>query len=147
MTTCGTHELNRGECLDLLGQSSLGRLAFVDSVGILPIIVPVNYVMHEGSVVFRAGPGAKLAAAVRGAAVAFEVGRTDETDQTGWTVLVRGIAEELVDAPVLTELREQHLRPWAPGTKRHYVRIDAHLVTGRRIDRNDAASPMWDPTM
>lgn len=147
MTISEIHELNRGECLDLLGRSSLGRLAFVDSVGILPIIVPVNYVMHDGSVVFRAGPGAKLAAAVRGAAVAFEVGRTEDAEQTGWNVLVRGIAEELVDATVLTELRDQHLRPWAPGTKRHYVRIDAHLVTGRRIDRNDVASATWDPTM
>lgn len=65
-------ELSLGECLELLGGSHLGRLAFIDSVGVLPIIVPVNYLTHDGSVVFRAGPGAKLAAAVRGAPVVFE---------------------------------------------------------------------------
>jgi nitroimidazol reductase NimA-like FMN-containing flavoprotein (pyridoxamine 5'-phosphate oxidase superfamily) len=146
MTERKITELSRTECLDLLTRSHLGRLAFIDSVGVLPIIVPVNYVMHDGSVVFRAGPGARLAAAVRGAPVAFEVDDTDDAERTGWNVLVRGSAEELVDAEELAELREHHLQPWAPGTKRHYVRVNANLVTGRRIDLDTTGGPWWDPT-
>ena len=135
------HDLSLVECLELLSTSHLGRLAFVDSVGVLPIIIPVTYVMYDGSVVFRTGPGAKLVAAVRGAPVAFEVDGVDEADRTGWSVVVRGHAEELVDAVELTDLREQHLRPWAPGAKRHYVRVNANLISGRRIDVNSAAGP------
>lgn len=141
-----SRELNRAECLDLLGQAHLGRLGFLDSVGVHPIVVPVNYVLHDGAVVFRSGPGAKLAAAVRGADVAFEVDQTDDTEHTRWSVLVRGHVEELVDADELEELRDHQLQPWAPGTKRHYVRVNATLITGRRIALDTVTGPWWDPT-
>lgn len=147
MTTRQIHELSLDQCLELLSGSHLGRLGFIDSVGVLPIIVPVNYLMHDGSVVFRAGPGAKLAAAVRGAPVAFEVDGTDDIEGTGWSVVIRGRAEELIDAEELANLREHQLQPWAPGTKRHYVRVNANLVTGRRINLTNAAGPWWDPTI
>ena len=94
MTTHETHEipgireLSRTECLDLLSRSHLGRLGFLDSVGVFPIVVPVNYLMYDGSVIFRTMPGAKLAAAIRGGDVAFEVDQTDELGKTGWSVLV-----------------------------------------------------------
>lgn len=146
MTILAMHELNPTECLDLLIRTRIGRLAFIDSVGVLPMIVPVNYLVYEGSVVFRAGPGSKLAAAVRGAPVAFEVDSTDETDQTGWSVVVRGRAEEIVDAGELADLQDRQLATWAPGNKRHYVRVNASLVTGRRIDLNTADGLWWDPT-
>ena len=145
MTTREIRELSRAECLDLLGRAHLGRLGFIDSVGVFPIVVPVNYVLYDGSVVFRVGPGAKLAAAVRGADVAFEVDQTDDSERTGWSVLVRGTAEELVDSDELAELKERHLQPWAPGAKRHYVRINSNLVSGRRIDLDTAAGPWWEP--
>lgn len=139
-------ELSRAECLDLLTRSHLGRLAFVDRVGLFPIIVPVNYLVHDGSVVFRTGTGAKLAAAVRGADVAFEVDQADDLERTGWSVLVRGTAEEIVDPDELAELEHRHLQPQAPGDKRHYVRVDIDLVSGRRIDLDDGAGAWWDPT-
>ena len=152
MTTREIHEiheileLSRAECLDLLGRAHLGRLAFIDSVGVFPIVVPVNYVMYDGLVVFRAGPGAKLAAALRGADVAFEVDQTDDVERTGWSVLVRGTAEELVDPDELAELRERHLQPWAPGAEQSYVRVRSILVTGRRLALDTPAGPWWDPT-
>lgn len=146
MTTRQMQELTPDQCLELLAGSHLGRLAFVDSVGVLPMILPVNYVMHNGSVVFRAGPGPNLAAAVRGAPVAFEVDGFHDVDQTGWSVVVRGHAEELIDAEELANLREHQLQPWAPGSKRHYVRVNANLVTGRRLHLDNAAGPWWDPT-
>ena len=152
MTTREIHEiheileLSRAECLDLLGRAHLGRLAFLDSVGVFPIVVPVNYLVHDGSVVFRTVPGAKLAAAVRGGDVAFEVDQTDDLAQTGWSVLVRGKAEELVDPEELAELEDRHPQPLGSGTRRHYVRVEVNLVTGRRVDLDMAAGPWWDAT-
>lgn len=145
MTTGEIHELSRAECLDLLARSHLGRLAFIDSVGVFPIIVPVNYVMYDGAVVFRSGPGAKLAAVVRGGEVAFEVDQTDEAGHAGWSVLVRGTAELLEDPEDVAELEERHLQPWAPGDKQHYVRVSSNLVSGRRIDSNPQGGVWWDP--
>jgi hypothetical protein len=44
--------------------------------------------------VIRTDAGSKLAAALRGAPVAFEVDGVDETHQVGWSVVVRGRAED-----------------------------------------------------
>ena len=146
MMTREIHELTRKECLELLTQSPVGRLGFIDSVGIFPIIVPVDYVMHHSSAVFRTDPGAKLAAAIRGAGVAFEVDHTDDVERTGWSVLLRGTAEEVVDADGVGELEQLHLQPRAPGARQHYVRLEVNLLSGRRIDLDKAAGPWWDPT-
>lgn len=137
-------ELDPDACLALLSQSHLGRLAFIDSVGVLPIIVPVNYVLHAGSVVFRTDEGSKLSAAVRGAPVAFEVDGLDEVRGVGWSVVVRGHGEEITDAASLDSLRQAPPLPWAPGEKSHYVRVTASKVAGRRITRTHSWSDWWE---
>jgi nitroimidazol reductase NimA-like FMN-containing flavoprotein (pyridoxamine 5'-phosphate oxidase superfamily) len=124
-------ELTDDECRKLLGERHLGRLALVDADG--PVILPVNYALDEGSVVFRTDPGSKLDAAAAGATVAFEVDATDERDRTGWSVVVRGQAGEVAEPAELERLRALPLYPWAPGAKGHYVRIRPASVTGRRI--------------
>ena len=114
-----------------LGERHLGRLALVDADG--PVILPVNYTLDEGSVVFRTDPGSKLDAAAAGATVAFEVDAADERDRTGWSVVVRGQAGEVSEPADLERLRTLPLYPWAPGAKARYVRIRPTSVTGRRI--------------
>ena len=114
-----------------LGERHLGRLALVDADG--PVILPVNYTLDEGSVVFRTDPGSKLDAAAAGATVAFEVDAADERDRTGWSVVVRGQAGEVFEPADLERLRTLPLYPWAPGAKARYVRIRSASVTGRRI--------------
>ena len=52
-------ELTPEECLLLLDLASVGRIGL--SVQALPVILPVNFVMHEGDVIFRVGSGTKLA--------------------------------------------------------------------------------------
>jgi nitroimidazol reductase NimA-like FMN-containing flavoprotein (pyridoxamine 5'-phosphate oxidase superfamily) len=124
-------ELTEDECRRLLGERHPGRLALVDAGG--PVILPVNYALDQGSVVFRTDPGGKLDAAAAGATVAFEVDAADERDRTGWSVVVRGRAGEVTDHADLERLRALPLYPWAPGAKAHYVRIRPASVTGRRI--------------
>lgn len=125
--------LTRRECLDLLAEHHFGRLAFLDRVGVLPQIMPVNYLVDNDAVVFRTDPGSKLAAAVRGAPVAFEVDGVDEQRQLGWSVVVRGHATEVTDEGELSRLRDGPLESWAPGARSHYVRVRPGPVTGRRI--------------
>ena len=135
------HELSKQECHTLLGRRHLGRLAFVD--GEFPLILPVNYVLDDAAVIVRTDAGSKLDAAVRGAPVAFEVDGVNEVEQTGWSVLARGHAEEVTDPDQLDRLRRLPLVPWAPGAKAHYVRIDATEVTGRRISVADMPFSWW----
>jgi nitroimidazol reductase NimA-like FMN-containing flavoprotein (pyridoxamine 5'-phosphate oxidase superfamily) len=137
-------ELSPRECLDLLKGSHLGRLAFIDRVGVLPIIVPVNYVVHAGSVVFRTGAGTKLAAAVRGEPVAFEVDGLDELRAVGWSVVVRGHAEEVQDPAELADLQLAPPKPWAPGDKPYLVRVTQSKISGRRISTDQSWSDWWE---
>jgi nitroimidazol reductase NimA-like FMN-containing flavoprotein (pyridoxamine 5'-phosphate oxidase superfamily) len=135
--------LTVAECRELLDGHHFGRFGFVDSVGVFPSIIPVNYLLDGDKIVIRTDAGSKLAAALRGAPVAFEVDGVDETHQVGWSVVVRGHAEEVTDSDKLAELRQTPLLAWHPGPKPHYVRINASQVIGRRIRVADLPSNWW----
>lgn len=130
----GLTVLSEGDCMRLLSSHvpRVGRIGFVSENK--PVILPVNYVFHEGTVVFRTDPGAKLGAAAVGEQVAFEVDAIDIDWREGWSVLVQGRAEEVLDADELERLQALPLRPWGPGSKANYVRIMTTEISGRRID-------------
>lgn len=124
--------LGRDECMRLLDRhpASVGRIALS---GPRPAIFPVNYVVDGSKIVFRTDPGAKFHAAVHNTFVAFEVDYVEPTWQTGWSVVVRGQAEEVTDPHQIARLRRLPLVSWAEGEKGNFVSIDAKLVSGRRL--------------
>ena len=67
-----------------------------------------------------------------GLAVAFEIDAADPLFHTGWSVILRGRAEEIEKLEELMEAEKLPLQPWAAGPGRRYVRIRGS-VTGRRI--------------
>lgn len=143
MTDNELRELTTGECHDLLGRHHFGRLAFLDPVEAMPTVIPVNYLFHEGDVVFRTDPGSKLTAALHQVPVAFEVDDTDEEQRLGWSVVVHGHLEEVTESSRRDALSATPLAAWAPGPKAHYVRVNAQQVTGRRIRMPDLPSHWW----
>jgi hypothetical protein len=124
--------LGEQECRALLERSAIGRVAV--TCGALPAIFPVNYVVHGGDIVFMTGEGTKLRAASRNAVVAFEIDGWDPYSRSGWSVLVIGLAREL-EGPLLAEAQNLPLEPWAHGSRNHYVRLGAEMVSGRRLKR------------
>ena len=136
MTTdrSGLTVLSVDDCMRLLSSHvpRVGRVGFLADGK--PCILPVNYVFYEGTVVFRTDPGSKLNAASGAQHVAFEVDEIDMDWREGWSVLVQGRAEEVLDADELERLQSLPLRPWGPGPKASYVRIMSTDITGRRID-------------
>lgn len=127
----GLEVLETEQCLALLSQVELGRVAV--SVGAVPAIFPVNFGMLDGSVVFRTGEGTKLAAASRNAVVAFEADAIHSALHRGWSVMIVGMAEEILDPAELDRVALLGLQPWASGPHEHVVRIKASQVSGRRI--------------
>ena len=127
-------ELSREECLRLLGSHSFGRLAVSQGDG-APLIRPVNYAFDERSqsVVFRTGHGSKFHALLRSANAAFEIDGIDEASRTGWSVVMRGVTDEVVGPTEIRRLDTLGLEPWAPGAKPHWMYIRAWTVSGRRI--------------
>jgi nitroimidazol reductase NimA-like FMN-containing flavoprotein (pyridoxamine 5'-phosphate oxidase superfamily) len=124
-------ELDRTECLGLLGRLQVGRMVFTDQT--MPMVHPVNFSLDGGDVIVRTSGGGKLAATVSRGTIAFEADELDPDTCTGWSVVVVGHAEIVNDIDELVALAEPADRPWAPGRTAHVIRIRAERVTGRRL--------------
>ena len=121
------------ECYALLAGHEVGRIGLV--VGRQPLVLPVNYGMDGRTIIVRTHPGTTLSAA-RHADVAFEVDDIDRAHRSGWSVLVRGLAEEVDSAHRSDLVARTHavgVQPWAPGEHGNWLRITPQAVSGRRI--------------
>jgi nitroimidazol reductase NimA-like FMN-containing flavoprotein (pyridoxamine 5'-phosphate oxidase superfamily) len=127
----GLEELSEEQCWPLLARKTVGRLAV--SINNRPDIFPVNYRVDGETIVVRTAPGLKLAAATLGSGIAFEVDALDETNHTGWSVVVQGEASELQSLDELMEADDLLVEPWADSEKHRYIRITANKITGRRV--------------
>lgn len=127
----GLEVLPREECLSLLRRARIGRVAV--SVDALPAVLPVNFTVIDEEVVFRTNPGAKLDAALANNVVAFEADDIDPIYHTGWSVLVQGMAREVIEPDQVAEMRRAPLRAWAGNGRDRFVRIPTHHLSGRRI--------------
>jgi nitroimidazol reductase NimA-like FMN-containing flavoprotein (pyridoxamine 5'-phosphate oxidase superfamily) len=123
--------LSEPECMDLLRAAEVGRLAI--SIKGLPEIYPVNFVIDDGRVVFRTAEGTKLAGAVLGLGVAFEVDGYEPADGRAWSVMVKGAAVEIEKMEEVFAAAELPLFPWHNGPKHRFVRIEPSEITGRRF--------------
>ena len=119
--------LDRADCYVLLRGRTLGRVAIKIAEDL--VILPVYYAVMEDDIVFRTAPGTKLDAAVLKTKVAFEVDGTSP----GWSVLVRGHAEELREPGLQMRARSLLGHDWPAGEREQLVRIRAEQITGRRL--------------
>jgi nitroimidazol reductase NimA-like FMN-containing flavoprotein (pyridoxamine 5'-phosphate oxidase superfamily) len=129
-------ELAQDECIRLLALTRFGRLAVSPpDWRTPPIIRPITYVFDRSSqsIVFRSARGSKFTALLLSGQAAFEIDGTDPEAETGWSVIVQGPIEEIINTAELHRLERLELRPWAPGDKPHWIRIRANVVSGRRI--------------
>jgi nitroimidazol reductase NimA-like FMN-containing flavoprotein (pyridoxamine 5'-phosphate oxidase superfamily) len=130
------------ECWELMRGNEVGRLA----VSILdhPDIFPVNYVVDDGAVVFRTAEGTKLAAAVLGRAVAFEIDGYDAGSGEAWSVVIKGTAREIERMQDVFAALDLPLFPWHASPKHRFVRIEPQDISGRRfhvVDQQGRAEP------
>lgn len=117
------------ECWQLLADTPVGRVAFNEAGE--PTVLPVNHAVVGHRVVFRTRRGSLLHEALMAEPVAFQVDDFDAIERTGWSVLVRGVAEVAEDTD---ELEDLELRPWADRVERNdWVQIRAEEISGRRI--------------
>jgi len=141
----GMIELTEAECWDMLRHAEqvgggVGRIA----VAIMnhPDIFPVNYVVDRGSVVFRTAEGTKLAAAVLGVGVAFEVDGYEPELGEAWSVVIKGVAEEIEQILGRFDAADLPLFPWHASPKHRIVRVTPEQITGRRFEVVEAHRPL-----
>jgi hypothetical protein len=129
-------ELPGDQCLDLLRQGSVGRIAVV--VDDHPIVVPVNYRLVEPVgrrwIAVRTRPENVIDRASMN--VAFEIDAIDAVHHEGWSVLVRGTLHR-VD-PDAAGFREQFdPEPWILEERDRWVVIEPFAITGRQLHAAD----------
>jgi uncharacterized protein len=121
------------ECYRLLTTHEIGRIGI--NAENHPLILPVNYAVDGTTLVIRTRPGTILRAATH-ANVTFEVDEIDRRTRSGWSVLVRGQAEEVGEehrADLVARTHRTGVEPWAPGEHGNWLRVIVHDVSGRRI--------------
>ncbi len=125
-------EIAEAECLEILGQHDLGRIALV--VDGQPQIFPVNYAMSGRIVAVRTASGSKLLHAPN-SKVSFEIDQYDPAAGVAWSVMVQGVAVDATEAfdDVSWTARAAAPRSLAPGAKPYLLAIEPSLITGRRF--------------
>ena len=124
--------LSPDECFLLLESRDLGRIAF--SIDGQPEVFPINYAMEGQIVVFRTAPGTKLDH-VPEVRLAFEGDDWDPKLGIGWSVVVKGLAEEVTGnlGRTAEHIRQAPVHPVAPGERWHWLAIRPSEMSGRRF--------------
>ena len=95
-------ELDQDQCLRLISAGGVGRIAYTSRFG--PAVLPVNYRLIDGAIVFRTAEHSPLDEDLRTGItdadykVAFEIDEIDLAAQGGWSVLIQGPAHRVVGA-------------------------------------------------
>jgi hypothetical protein len=127
----GLKQLGRDECLHLMTSVPVGRIIYTRQA--LPAVELVNFAVDNDDIIIRTDHSGKLAAATRGAVVAFEADSLDTERHVGWSVTVIGQAQEVTDPDEIGRLEHLGLRSWAPGDREHFIRIRPGILNGCRL--------------
>jgi hypothetical protein len=122
-------QLTSDGCLRLLASVPFGRIIYTRQA--LPAVELVNFALEGGDIIIRTDRSGKLAAATRGAIVAFEADVVDADQRSGWSVTAIGPARAVADAADIARLQLIGLDSWAPGVREHFIRITPQLLNGR----------------
>ena len=129
--------LDEDECLRLIAPGGIGRIAYDSRFG--HAVLPVNYKLHNGAIVFRTALHSALdedlQTGIAGAEyhVAFEIDELDMPGRQGWSVLIQGPAHRVESEQERASALQAGVENWAPGDRELFVRIVPSRVTGRRI--------------
>jgi uncharacterized protein len=124
-------QLPRDECLKLMASVPVGRVIYTRRA--LPAVELVNFALDSGDIVLRTDRSGKLAAATRGAVVAFEADCLDLEYRAGWSVTAIGPSREVTEPEEIARLQVIGLTSWAPGARDHFIRISPEILTGRYL--------------
>jgi hypothetical protein len=127
----GLEILHLGDCFRLLSTVTLGRIGFTSGGEVL--VLPVVFLVDGQDVVFRTKVGSTLASVEVGQYVTFEADAYDATAGSGWSVVVRGLAEVQPEEEC-ARLDTLGLPAWGgSAAERAWVRIRPASIGGRRI--------------
>ena len=136
--------LDEPECLRLISAGGVGRIGYTGRFG--PTVVPVNYVLYEGTILFRTGQHSPMGEDLRTgiehaeSKVAFEIDEISPATREGWSILVQGAAHPVDSEAERAAVMRSGVEAWAGGDKELFIRVIPTRITGRRIRRTGPAA-------
>ena len=127
----GLELLSQPEALALLATVPLGRIVYSDRA--LPFVDPVSFILDGPNIVIRTARRSNLATNGPGNIVAFQVDDIAVSTGSGWTVVVTGRLQLVLDALEIDRLGGLRFQSWAPAASDRYLQLSPELITGRRI--------------
>ena len=126
-------ELSLAECMSLLRETKVGRIATVSNL--FPVVMPVNYgvVERHGRTWFalRTRPGNVIDQdSVQH--VALQIDCIDAVHHTGWSVLVRGTLQR-VDPDAADFRARFDPQPWFDHDRDAWLVLEPFDITGRAL--------------
>lgn len=124
-------ELSVSQCWALLRDVPIGRIALrgADDIEVFPI----NYLIDQGTIVFRTAHGTKLTLIGSGAPCTFEADEIDVAEHLVWSVVLKGSARPLTGHEEITASFDLEVPTWQAGPKPTYVRLTPFAISGRRF--------------
>lgn len=123
------YEMDPVQCERLLRRGTFGRVGLWSPRG--PVILPVNYTVHDDAVVIATVPDGTLARYGHERQIVFEVDSVEEDRWRGWSVLAHGRGELVADPSPRPPGERAH--PWAAGGRTAELRLAWTELTGRRV--------------
>jgi len=135
--------LDKAECMQLLADEGMARLAFNTRYGLTAL--PVGYKIHGGSIVLGTWDPVfdeDLRTGIESAdyQVAVEVDQIDRQAHEGWFVLARGAAHHLDTEAERAPFIDAGLGPWVEDVPAHFIRVSPTAIFGVRVRRHDVGS-------
>lgn len=132
-------QLDKSTCIALLGVHHIGRLIIP---GDDPYVIPVNYTVVAGEVVLRTERRPVIDAVIDHPVV-FEVDMFDDRSKSGWSVVVRGHARDVLAETDRVGETGTGVAPdsWAPGDRNCVICVSPDRLTGRLL-RGEVTPPV-----
>jgi len=124
--------LTPDECVQLIAEGGVGRVALCAPDG--PQIFPVNFVVHDDSIIFRTNPYSTLGTYSWASEIAFEVDQLFPDAHQGWSVVAHGRGSTTIDDALRQRLIQNEPKPWAGGYRPTYVRLQWKRISGRAVE-------------
>lgn len=129
--------LDPEDCRALLRTQEVGRVAWTSPTAGL-LVLPVNYVVHDDLVVFRASTDSVLADLAQGRDAAFQIDDVDVETGNAWSVLARGRSATPAPGAELDALQQDGPMPWAMGDRDLFITVRVQDISGRVVDRAES---------
>ncbi|MFN8052608.1 MAG: pyridoxamine 5'-phosphate oxidase family protein [Acidimicrobiales bacterium] len=123
----GFEAFDEATCLRLLEVGGVGRVGL--SVGSLPVIYPVTFVLADRTIVFPSEPGDKTKAAAKGSVACLQVDQFDPSGRAGWSILATGRLS-LAEPDRAADYERLPTRAWSLAGPAHWIEMPIELLSG-----------------